>query len=436
MTDDRRYTRSRELLARALGHIPDGTQTLSKAAWAFPGDGAPAFIERGDGGHVWDVDGNRFLDLMNALLPILLGYRDPDVDKAIRRQLDRGIVFSLPSPLECELAELLVDTIPCAEMVRFGKSGTDVTTAAVRLARAATGRERVALCGYHGWNDWSVATTTRPDGVPAAVGALSHTFPFNDLSALEGLLELHPGEFAAVIIEPARTAEPAPGYLSAVRDLAHRHGALLVFDEIATGFRLHPGGAQAHYGVTPDLAAFGKGMANGMPLSALVGPAAIMRTLGRVFFSSTFGGETLSLAAAIATVTKIRECGVCDHLARLGSILGRRVEAAIDGAGLTGAMALGGPVAMPHLVFHGVDGASALALKTVFMREMIARGVLITGFNGLCFAHNEADIEEAAAAYEESLAVLADEIRRGDLDNRLGAARVRPVFQPAAGRGQ
>ena len=233
------------------------------------------------------------------------GYRDPDVDLAIRRQLTRGISFSLPTTLEMELAERLVKHIPCAEMVRFGKNGTDATSAAVRLARAATKRDRLILLGYHGWQDWYIGATTRNLGVPACVSALSHLAPYGDLEAIEDLFARHPGEFAAVMLEPMNTVEPAPGYLKGLKDLVHRHGALLIFDEIITGFRWSIGGAQARYGVTPDLACFGKAMGNGMPISAVVGRADIMRLMEDIFYSGTFGGETLSLAAAIATIDKI-----------------------------------------------------------------------------------------------------------------------------------
>ena len=250
----------------------------------------------------------------SALLPNVLGYSDPDVDLAIRRQLTRGISFSLPTTLETELAERLVKHIPCADMVRFGKNGTDATSAAVRLARAATKRDRLILLGYHGWQDWYIGVTTRNLGVPASVSALSHLAPYGDLQAIEDLFAKHPGEFAAVMLEPMNTVEPAPGYLKGLKELVHRHGALLIFDEIITGFRWAIGGAQARYGVTPDLACFGKAMGNGMPISAVVGRADIMRLMEDIFYSGTFGGETLSLAAAIATIDKIEREAVIDRL--------------------------------------------------------------------------------------------------------------------------
>lgn len=425
------FRQSQDLLERARRVIPQGVNTASKAAWAFPGGAAPLFLERGHGGRCWDADGNEYVDLMAALLPILLGYRDPDVDRAVQEQLSRGMLMSLSSALEVELAELLVATVPCAEMVKLAKSGSDATGAAVRLARHATGRDHVVLCGYHGWHDWSIATTTRPYGIPEAVRSLSHAFPFNDLGALEKLLESH--SVAAVIVEPGRFEEPAPGFLRGVVDLARRHGAVAIFDEIVTGFRVAPGGAQEHYGVTPDLACFGKGMGNGMPIAALVGRAELMRQFEDVFYSGTFNGEALSLAAAIATLRKIREADVCGRLWRNGAALAERIETLIRANGLDQVIVPGGVATMRHLTFKDAPGASALALRTVFMRELIARGVLMTNCYGLTFAHERRDIDAVVAAHAEALPVVAAELARGDLDARLGEARIRPVFPPRPG---
>lgn len=427
-----RYARSTAMVERALGLIPLGTQTYSKAHWTFPGGEAPMFLDHGQGGRVWDIDGNGYIDLMGALLPILLGYRDPDVDAAIRSQLDRGILFSLGTTLEVELAERLVDTIPCAEMVRFAKTGTDAVSAAVRLARAVTGRDHILMCGYHGWNDWSVATTTRPDGIPQAVRELTHTFPFNDLDALAARLrDLRArGGVAAVVLEPVRMVVPEPGFLQGVADLARAEGALVIFDEIVTGLRVAPGGAQAHYGVTPDLACFGKGLGNGMPIAAVVGRAAYMRRFEDVFFSGTYGGEALSLAAALATLRKVREQGVSDHLWALGRRLVEGLTPRLAAHGLDGVMTLGGLEVTSHIVFHDDPRASAFAVRTVLMRELLRRGVLFTNCHGFSFAHTAEDVDLVLAAYDGALPVVAADLAAGDLDARLGDRRVRPVFPP------
>ncbi len=432
ITTNRRYNRSQRLIERAERVVPTGSQTFSKSKLQFPPGASPLFLTHGDGGRVYDVDGNEYIDLVSALLPNVLGYRDPDVDLAIRRQLNRGISFSLPTTLETELAERLTRHIPCAEMVRFGKNGTDATSAAVRLARAATKRDRLILLGYHGWQDWYIGATTRNLGVPVAVSALSHLAPYGDLDAIEALFRTHPDEFAAVMLEPMNTVEPPPGYLQGLKDLVHRHGALLIFDEIITGFRWSIGGAQAIYGVTPDLACFGKAMGNGMPISAVAGPAKIMRLMEDIFYSGTFGGETLSLAAAIATIDKIENANVIEYLWATGAELKTQALARIVKADLADLLGLTGAAPWAILTFKDHPEASKEAIKTVFLREMIAAGVLINASHNVCFAHGSADVARVLAAYDHALAVLRETLDRGDIDRRLGNQVIRPVFSVRA----
>ena len=277
---------------------------------------APKYLARGRGSRVWDVDGNEYLDFSMAVGPLSLGYCYPAVDEAIRTQLRDGITFSLMHPLEVEVAELVREVVPGAESVRYSKTGADVTSAAVRLARAFTGRDKVLCCGYHGWHDWFIATTDRSAGIPAAARDLSFTIPYNDLEAALAAID---DETACVILEPVTFEAPKPGYLEGLRDACGRAGALLVFDEMWTGFRLALGGAQEHFGVKADLACFSKAVANGMPLSILTGRRDVMALLEKdVFFFTTFGGEALSLAAARATIEEIRAKDVPAHLARLG----------------------------------------------------------------------------------------------------------------------
>ncbi len=428
----RSFKRSQYMLERAEQVIPLGSQTFSKSRTQLPPGAAPLFVTHGDGGRVFDVDGNEYVDLVNALFPLVLGYRDADVDLAIRRQLTRGISFSVATTLEMELAERLTKHIPCAEMVRYGKNGTDETSAAVRLARAATRRERLIMLGYHGWQDWYIGATTRNLGVPAAVSALSHLAPYGDLAAVEALLAKHPGEFAAVILEPTNVCEPPPGYLQGLKELTHRHGALLVFDEVITGFRWSIGGAQARYGVTPDLACFGKAMGNGMPISAVVGRADIMRLMEDIFFSGTFGGEALSLAAAIATVDKIEREGVIERLWQIGGELMRETRARIAAAGVADVISLVGSAPWAILVFKDHPKASKEAVKTLFLREMIAAGVLINSSHNVCYAHTPTDLGRVLAAYDHALAVVRDMLDRGSLESHLGNQVIRPVFSVRA----
>jgi glutamate-1-semialdehyde 2,1-aminomutase len=429
---DRHYDRSQRLIERAERVIPIGSQTFSKSKLQFPPGAAPLFLTHGDGGRVYDVDGNEYIDLVSALLPNVLGYRDPDVDLAIRHQLTRGISFSLPTTLETELAERLVKHVPCAEMVRFGKNGTDATSAAVRLARAATKRDRLMLLGYHGWQDWYIGATTRNLGVPASVSALSHLAPYGDLEAIETLFKKYPGEFAAVMLEPMNTAEPPPGYLQGLKELVHQHGTLLIFDEIITGFRWSIGGAQARYGVTPDLACFGKAMGNGMPISAVVGAANNMRLMEDIFYSGTFGGETLSLAAAIATIDKIEKEKITERLWSTGADLKAQALTRIAKSGLSDAVGLVGAAPWAILTFKDHAKASKEAIKTLFLREMIAAGVLINASHNVCFAHGAADIARVLAAYDHALAVLREALDRGDVDRLLGNQIIRPVFSVRA----
>lgn len=429
---DRKFSHSHRLLERAERVIPLGAQTFSKSKIQLPPGAAPLFVTHGDGGRVFDVDGNEYIDLISALMPNVLGYRDPDVDLAIRRQLTRGISFSLPTELESQLAERLVAHIPCAEMVRFGKNGTDATSAAIRLARAVTRRDRVMLCGYHGWQDWYIGATSRNLGVPAVVSALSHMIPFGDLAATAALFAAHPNEFAALILEPASAAEPAPGYLQELKDLVHRHGAMLIFDEVVTGFRWSTGGAQSYYGVTPDLACFGKAMGNGMPISAIVGRAELMRIMEDIFYSGTFGGETLSLAASIATIDKIEREKVTERLWKIGSDLKRLANEKIAAAGLDDVVALVGAAPWAILAYKDHPYGSKEAIKTLFLREMIAAGVLINASHNICFAHTEADIARVLRAYDHALIALREALDRRDIDSRLGNQVIKPIFSVRA----
>jgi glutamate-1-semialdehyde 2,1-aminomutase/spore coat polysaccharide biosynthesis protein SpsF len=425
----RSYTASMALLERAQKTIPLGSQTFSKSHIQYPAGAAPMFLTHGDGGRVWDVDGNEYVDLVGGLLPNVLGYRDPDVDAAVSRQLDRGISFSLATPLEAELSERLCRLIPCAEMVRFGKNGTDATSAAIRLARAFTRRDRILMCGYHGWQDWYIGATTRNLGVPAAVSALSHMVPYNDLAAVEQMFALHPGEIAALILEPAGVNTPQPGYLQGLKDITRRHGAVLVFDEVVTGFRWSLGGAQEKFGVTPDLASFGKALGNGMPIAAIVGRADIMRKMEDIFFSATFGGEALSLAAALAVLDKMEREPVIERLWASGQLLMDETRRRIAAAGLSDQIGLIGSAPWAVLTYKDHPKAPAAAIKTLFLREAIACGVLVNASHNICYAHSQADLARVLGGYEHALGEVRQALDRGDLLARLGNQVIQPVFQ-------
>ncbi|HEY9080142.1 aminotransferase class III-fold pyridoxal phosphate-dependent enzyme [Magnetovibrio sp.] len=425
---ERCFDVSNAMLERAKKVIPLGSQTFSKSWLQFPRKTAPMFLTHGQGARVWDVDGNEYVDLVSGLLPVLLGYRDADVDQAVRNQLNQGVSFSLSTELEVRLAEELIDMIPCAEAVRFGKNGTDATSAAIRIARAKTGRDRVAVGGYHGWQDWYVGVTTRNKGIPKAVCELTHSFPFNNLEALDALLSQYPNEFAAIILEPAGANLPQDGYLKAVRDLAHRHGALLVFDEVVTGFRWAAGGAQEYYGVTPDLSSFGKALGNGLPIAAVVGRADIMKEMEEVFFSSTFGGETLSLAASLAVLKKIRTEPVIPRIWEVGGLIADHARASIQRLGLDNVISLIGAAPWTVLAYKDTETTRKEAIKTLFIREMLKAGVLLNASNNVTAAFTEGDIARVFGAYDYALGNVADALERGDLEAQLGDQIIEPVF--------
>jgi glutamate-1-semialdehyde 2,1-aminomutase len=424
-----RYTESENLLQRALKSIPLGSQTFSKSITQYPRGVSPLFIERGKGSHVWDPDGNEYVDFVNSLCAVNLGYCDPDVDEAVRRQMRNGITFSLPHRLEMEVSELLVETIPCAEMVRFGKNGSDSTSAAIRIARAYTSRDRIAVCGYHGWQDWYIGSTARHLGVPDPVRKLTHSFVYNDISSLRALLETYPGEFAAIILEPMNVAFPIDGFLSQVRDLANTAGSILIFDETITGFRFSIGGAQQEFGVTPDLATFGKGIANGYPLSAVVGRADLMRTVEKIFYSGTFGGETLSLAAAKAVISKMQREPVLASLRCQGEKIRDGVSRLISRHGCDDFLAVSGHPTWTFMNFRDVDGAGMWEIKTLFLQEIFARGFLTIGTHNVSYAHTDGDVDHLLGAYDEIFSLLRRGIDDGSIRTLLKCAPLVPLFR-------
>jgi glutamate-1-semialdehyde aminotransferase len=420
-----RTTRSDALYERARRLIPAATQTLAKGPGQHVRGVSPKYLARGKGARVWDVDGNAFIDFNMAIGPLVLGYADEEIDAAIAAQLADGITFSLMHPLEVEVAELLHEIVPCAEMVRFSKTGADVTSAAVRLARAYTGRDRVVCCGYHGWHDFYVAVTDRSRGVPEAIRALSSTFEYDDLGSLAAALD---ADTACVILEPTVFAAPSPGFLEGVKAMCARAGALLVFDEMWTGFRLALGGAQERYGVTPDLATFSKAVANGMPLSVLAGRREIMQLLDReVFFFTTFGGEALSLAAARATLSALRARGVPAALSRTGRELRRGVDAIRARAGIEWLRCVGHDCRTLLTFDPGV--VDPLLARSFVQQELALRGILWSGTHTLAWAHGEAEVGALLDAYGDILPRLARAAAGGTLRDELRGEPVEPVFR-------
>lgn len=424
-----RYKNSELMLGRALKHIPLGSQTFSKSLTQYPFGVSPYFIQRGSGSRVWDVDGNEYIDFVSGLASITLGYSDPDVDAAVKAQLAEGVIFSLAHPIEIQVAEKICEMVPCAEMVRFGKNGSDATAGAVRVARAFTGRDRIAVCGYHGWQDWYIGATARNLGVPQAVSDLTHTFPYNDLDALSLLLQSSSGEFAAVILEPMNVSEPNPGYLQAVKELAHKHGAILIFDETITGFRFANGGAQELFGVTPDLATFGKGLANGYPLSAVAGRADIMALMEEIFFSFTFGGETLSLAASLATMKKLQNKPVVETLKIQGNKVMVALNQVIKQNDAQAFLSVSGHPSWSFLLIKDTPKVTSWELKSLYMQEMLKRGILTLGSHNINFAHTDDDILTLVKAYEEIIRILVNALDPEYLHKKLDCSALQPLFK-------
>jgi glutamate-1-semialdehyde 2,1-aminomutase len=421
------FIQSEKLLNRAEKTIPLGSQTFSKSKTAYPYGVSPFFIEKGLGCKVWDADDNEFTDYVSGLLSVSLGYCDPDVDNAVIDQLKSGVTFSLPHRLEVDVAEILVELIPCAEMVRFGKNGSDVTSAAIRLARAFTGKDDIAVCGYHGWQDWYIGSTTRDLGVPETTKALTHTFSYNNIDSLAAIFQQH--KLAAVILEPMNVAYPENDFLQQVKELCQRHGALLIFDEMITGFRFSLGGAQQLFEVTPDLATFGKGMANGFPISAVVGRKDIMSLMEDIFFSGTFAGETLSLAATKATLTKMKTQQVLPHIHRVGTMLIEGLQQLVDKMGNPQWLKICGHPAWSFLQLLDCENYTSWQLKSLFLQEMNQRGILLGGGHNLNFSHQESDITILLSAYEEVLTLIEKTIKQQSFEQVFHGKVLQPLFK-------
>jgi glutamate-1-semialdehyde aminotransferase/spore coat polysaccharide biosynthesis protein SpsF (cytidylyltransferase family) len=425
----RPLAKSQAWLERAKKVIPGCAQTFSKGYTQYVQGVAPIFLQRGKGCRVWDVDGNEYIDYVQGLLPNILGYANDEVNAAAAAQLAQGHSFSLPHPLEVQLAERLTRLIPCAEMVRFGKNGSDATSGAVRAARAFTGRDRIACCGYHGWQDWYIGSTTRNAGVPKAVRDLTHPFAYNDLAGLERLLEQYPDEFAAVIMEPVNFVEPAHGFLEGVKHLALRHGALLIFDEICSGFHFGLGGAQKLFGVTPDLACFGKAMGNGFPISCVLGRSDVMRTFEEIFYSFTFAGEVASMAAAMKVLDILEQTDALARLESSGRTLQDAVNAMAKEAGLGQRIRAVGRPQWALLKFSDEKGAESPLLKNLFQQEAVKRGILLLATHNVTAAHDATAIQQTLEAYAEVMKTLAHWVGDSDPARFLEGPMSQAVFR-------
>jgi len=423
-----RYAASVRYLQRAEAVIPLGSQTFSKSRTQYPVGAAPLFAQRSQGCHTWDIDGNQYFDLVSSLGAVTLGFADPEITEAVTRQLHDGVTLSLSHPIEAEVAERIVSLVPCAQQVRFGKNGSDATSAAIRLSRAFTGRERVIACGYHGWQDWYIGSTSMNRGVPTSVQALTHSVPYNDLEVVQAVINRHPGEIAALIMEPMTSQWPNDGYLEGIRAVTKEHGIVLVFDEMLTGFRFAPGGAQEYFGVTPDLAAFGKALANGFPLSAIVGSKEIMQIMPTIFFSGTFGGETLSLTAARVVLERLADGEPTRQLATLGGSL----VSQIDQARTVESQSMLNFTGHPSWMFqqwHVTDAEELAIAKTLLLQELLRVGVLVLNTHDVTTAFTAADIEQVAKRYAAAIDTTFQAVSDGYGSELLECEPIRPLFR-------
>lgn len=416
---------SLRIYERSVGLIPAHTQTLAKGPEQHVFGVAPVYAKRGAAGHVWDVDGNEYIDLTMGVGPLSIGYAEPSIDSAIRNQLQDGITFSLMHPLEVEVAEMIRTIVPHAESVRFSKTGCDVTSAAVRLARAFTGKSTIVCCGYHGWHDWYISVTDRSAGIPDEVRGKTYTFNYNDFDSVLAAVD---DDTAAIILEPIVFDAPSDGFLHRLRTLCDERGILLIFDEMWTGFRLSLGGAQEFFGVRADLACFSKAVANGMPLSVLCGRADVMSLLEQeVFFFTTFGGEALSLAAAKATLEFMRASDVPGRLDATGTALRDGYNEIAKALGLSYTAARG--FGCRSIVTFDASTDNPLLMKSFVQQEMIRRGILWGGFHNVCFRHSQQDVATVLAAYGEVLPLLDGHVRAHTLETAIEGRTVRPVFR-------
>lgn len=430
------FTKSKTLQAKSHALIPGGAHTYAKGDDQYP-ELAPGFITHGKGCHVWDVDGNEFIEYGMGLRSVTLGHAYEPVVEAAYRQMQLGVNFVRPAAIELECAEMLLSLIEGAEMVKFGKNGSDVTTAAVKLARAYTGRDMVAICGDHPFfavDDWFIGSTAMAAGIPQVIRDLTVKFRYNDLASVQALFDRYPGQIACLIMEAETAEAPADHFLQEVKRLCHAHGALFILDEIITGFRWDLGGAQKCHNVTPDLSTFGKALGNGFSIAALVGRREIMELGGlhhdkeRVFLlSTTYGAETFCLAAAMATMQTYQREPVIEHLYRQGERLRAGINEAIEENNLQEYVQVIGRPCNLIYVTRDQEKQRSQPFRTLFLQETIKRGLLMPSLV-ISYAHTDADVDYTVNAIAEALVVYRRALEEG-VDQYLVGRPVKPVFR-------
>lgn len=436
-----RVARSMEMYQRLLELIPGGTQLISRRPTRYALGVSPVVATRGKGSRIWDVDGHEYIDWVSAIGSVILGYADPVVDQAVKQQIDRGTNFSITHELELELAELLVERIPCAEMVRYARGGGDACAVAARIARGSTGRDRILFCGYHGWHDWYQAANhgsdgdldehlfpgIEPIGVPSALAGTAIPFAYGDLDGLGERLDRYRGEVAAVMMEPMRSELPAEGYLEGVASLCRDHDVVLIFDEVSTGFRPSDAGVQPVLGVEPDMAVFAKSISNGYAMGAVVGRRDVMAPADRMFVSSTYWGETVGLAATVATLTELRNRNTAQTLARTGAALKQRLNDVASDVGVS--ICCTGVDYHPHLEFSVEDPVLGNKIATLYVQEMAKRGHHGYASFYLNESQGEVEIEMLSDAAREVFALIGETLDDGRIDERLEVEERQEFFR-------
>ena len=430
------FSKSVELRKKFHSMVPGGCHTYSKGDDQFPED-SPGFIVRGHGCHVWDVDGNRFIEYGMGLRSVTLGHAYPPVVEAAYRQMLLGSNFTRPALMEVDLAEKILGLIEGAEMVKFAKNGSDVTTAAVKLARSYTGRDLVAICADHPFfsvDDWFIGCTEVSAGIPKAIRDLTVKFRYNDIESVATLFERYPGKIACLMLEPATTEEPVGNFLQEVQALCRKNGAIFVLDEMITGFRWDLGGGQKYYGVLPDLSTFGKAMANGFSVSALIGRKELMDLGGihhdkeRVFLlSTTHGAETHALAAAMETIRVYEQEDVVGYLHAQGDKLRNGINKAIELNRIKDYFYLVGKSCNLVYVTKDADGNRSQAFRTLFLQEMINRGIIAPSLV-ISFSHGESEIQRTVEAVGEALKTYRNALEDG-IEKYLKGRAVKPVYR-------
>jgi glutamate-1-semialdehyde 2,1-aminomutase len=417
----------------AKSRIPGGTQLLSKRPEMFAPDQWPGYYREASGCEIVDLDGRRYLDMsLMGVGACLLGYNDPEVTAAVLDRVRSGSMCTLNNPEEVELAQLLVELHPWAENVRYARSGGEAMAIAVRIARARTRRDLIAFCGYHGWHDWYLAANRtagadadrlkhhllpglEPNGVPSQLAGTTLPFAYNDIDQLAAIVREHGPRLAAVVMEPTRSVDPQPGFLEKVRELCHRAGSVLVFDEISSGWRLALGGAHLRYGVAPDVAVFAKAISNGHPMAAILGRADVMQAAQETFISSTYWTDGVGPVAALATIRKMQRVDVPAHVAAIGATLRGGLAEIARKRGVS--LKLAGHPALTTIAFDHPDN---LALQTLLTVRMLARGILTGGAFYPSLAHTNKHVDRYLAAAEEIFAELAEAACQGDAARRIG----------------